>query len=164
MGTNISPMIKICYQLSPVIRVMNSLASGRCSCYLKLMIFKLISRIHILSISCEIALRDVSWNLWVRKLRILSQCIVKGFTTLRPIQYINTYGTRFIRHLLWIENALIPVKTSLEFTLVILAFLSHANFVSNHEQYFHFSLRVWHRLSPGPLLLTWFNFHPSMDK
>ena len=36
---------------------LNSLATGRCSWYLNLVIFKLISRIDILSISCEIALR-----------------------------------------------------------------------------------------------------------
>ena len=37
--------------------VFNSLAPGRCGCYLKLVIFKLVSRINILSISCEIVLR-----------------------------------------------------------------------------------------------------------
>ena len=35
----------------------NSLAPGRCGCNLKLVIFKLTSRVDILSISCEIALR-----------------------------------------------------------------------------------------------------------
>ena len=35
----------------------NSLAPGRCGCNVKLVIFKLTSRVHILSIWCEIALR-----------------------------------------------------------------------------------------------------------
>ena len=35
----------------------NSLAPGRCGCYLKLVIFKLVSRINIMSISCKIVLR-----------------------------------------------------------------------------------------------------------
>ena len=35
----------------------NPLAPGRCSCDLKLVIFKLKSRMNILSISCEIVLR-----------------------------------------------------------------------------------------------------------
>ena len=40
--------------------VLNTLATGRCDCYLELVIFKLISRIDILCICCEIAL---SWML-----------------------------------------------------------------------------------------------------
>ena len=36
---------------------LNSLVPGRCGCNLKLVIFKLTSRLDILSISCEIALR-----------------------------------------------------------------------------------------------------------
>ena len=35
----------------------NSLVPGRCGCNLKLVIFKLTSRVYILNISCEIALR-----------------------------------------------------------------------------------------------------------
>ena len=35
----------------------NSLAPGRCGCYLKSVIFKLVSQINILSISCEIVLK-----------------------------------------------------------------------------------------------------------
>ena len=35
----------------------NSLTPGRCSCNLKLIIFKLMSRIDVLSLSCEIVLR-----------------------------------------------------------------------------------------------------------
>ena len=37
----------------------NSLVRGRCRCNLKLIIFKLMSRVDILSISCEIALRGM---------------------------------------------------------------------------------------------------------
>ena len=36
---------------------LNSLAPGRCGYYLKLIIFKLASRINVLSVSCEIVLR-----------------------------------------------------------------------------------------------------------
>ena len=40
-----------------MLNLFNSLVSGRCGCYLKLIIFKLIWRIDISSISCEIALK-----------------------------------------------------------------------------------------------------------
>ena len=44
----------VCFTRSQCV---NSLAPGRCGCYLKLVVFKLVSRINILSISCEIVLR-----------------------------------------------------------------------------------------------------------
>ena len=43
-------------------RSFNSLAPGRCRCNLQLIIFKLISMINILSISCEITLRWMPQN------------------------------------------------------------------------------------------------------
>ena len=44
-------------QRSQNTNLLNSLAPGRCGCYLNLVIFKLVSRINILSISYEIVLR-----------------------------------------------------------------------------------------------------------
>ena len=43
--------------------IINTLAPGKWSCNNKLVIFKLVSRIHILNISCEIALRSVPQGL-----------------------------------------------------------------------------------------------------
>ena len=38
-------------------KLFNSLAPGKCCCNLELVIYKLISRIDIMNISCEIAVR-----------------------------------------------------------------------------------------------------------
>ena len=43
--------------LNKMVPFLNLLVPGRCRCNLKLVIFKLMSRVDILSISCEIALR-----------------------------------------------------------------------------------------------------------
>ena len=58
------PTITVIYN-STLIKQLNSLTPGRCGCNLKSVMFKLISRIDILSISCEIAPRwmpqDLIW-------------------------------------------------------------------------------------------------------
>ena len=53
----ICKMLVILFRLQVASHYLNSLAPGKCGCYLKLMIFKLVSRINVLSILCEIVIR-----------------------------------------------------------------------------------------------------------
>ena len=72
---------------------LNSLAPGRCDFAFKLIIFKLISRIDVLSISCEIALRWMSGNLSDDELTLVE---VMGCCRQTASHYLNQCWRSFM--------------------------------------------------------------------
>ena len=87
-----------CFNLSyQIVQLFNSLAPGRCSCNLKLIIFKLVSKIDVLRVSYEITvmwmpgdltdsewtlIQIMAWCLWATS-HYLSQCWPKYLSPYR---------------------------------------------------------------------------------
>ena len=106
-----------------------SLSPDRCRCSLNLVIFKLMARIDIFNISCEIALRQMPQNrtddkltlvqlmAWYRQAtsHYLSQCwprsvMLYGITTSRPQ---------------WVNQTIMPQAHHLEYSLVTAININH---------------------------------------
>ena len=92
----------------PYILNHNSLAPGRCRCDLKLVIFKLIPRIHIWSIFCEIALRWMPQDLTSDKstlVQVMAWCrqATSHYLSLCWPRFMSPYG---LTRLQWVNHGL----------------------------------------------------------
>ena len=95
---------------------LNSFSSGRCGCNNKLMIFKLMSRIDIWSISCEIALRWMPQDLINKKSTLVQ---VMAWCRQAAIHYPDQWWPRSMM----LDGVTRPYWIYVAFSYVLISFL-----------------------------------------